>query len=108
MFGVKRKEVGKQKEMQRTIKLKHKQLEHLYTNTKLTLYVPCGVEIIEVPSAKMAQQVLSSLFVMTVAKSGFSTRMHSTFLMIVWGLDSRNKNQTNIPQKSIYIELQRS
>lgn len=74
-------------------KLKHKQLEHfgIHFNLRLTWYVPCGVEIIEVPSAKMAQQVLSSQFVMTVAKSGFSIRMHFTFLMVTSGLASRNK-----------------
>lgn len=73
-----------------------KYILHYYINAILTLYVPCGFAIIDVPSPKIVQQVLSSQFVITVAKSGFSTRVHFTFRMMVSVDSAMNENRLAI------------
>lgn len=55
------------------------------TSLRLTWYVPCGFAMMDVPSPKVAQQLLSSQLVMTVAWCELSIRMHFTCLAILWG-----------------------
>ena len=69
---------------QRHVSVWHAPLAPL-TLLRLTWYVPRGFAMMDVPSPKVAQQLLSSQLVMTVAWCELSIRVHFTCLAILWG-----------------------